>query len=181
MNLLRGNLTVSKCNTWFGLRSKPRGVSSAELVRGDVISISEPRTMPCHQSHGKARDSMAKLTTDLEKPAQSIKPREIAARSEGAARNALATALIVLGVIVCLFLVWETSANLLVIFAGILFASFLDACARALGPVHARRSCVAVDPGRADPDGAHRVGRYLGSRENSRTGAPPDTRHGCAA
>jgi hypothetical protein len=57
---------------------------------------------------------MAKLTTDLEKPAQSIKPREIAARSEGAARNALATALIVLGVIVCLFLVWETSANLLV-------------------------------------------------------------------
>ena len=78
---------------------------------------------------------MAKLTTDLEKPAQSIKPREIAARSEGAARNALATALIVLGVIVCLFLVWETSANLLVIFAGILFASFLDACARALGSV----------------------------------------------
>jgi predicted PurR-regulated permease PerM len=38
-------------------------------------------------------------------------------------------------VIVCLFLVWETSSSLLVIFAGILFASFLDACARALGSV----------------------------------------------
>jgi predicted PurR-regulated permease PerM len=32
-----------------------------------------------------------------------------------------------------IFLVWRTSSSLLIIFAGILFASFLDACARALG------------------------------------------------
>jgi predicted PurR-regulated permease PerM len=41
----------------------------------------------------------------------------------------------VLGVVVGLLLVWQTSSSLLVIFAGILFASFLDACARALGSV----------------------------------------------
>jgi predicted PurR-regulated permease PerM len=43
--------------------------------------------------------------------------------------------LIVLGVTVGLFLVWQTSSSLLVIFVGILLASFLDACARALGSV----------------------------------------------
>ena len=50
-------------------------------------------------------------------------------------RHALATALIVLSVAVGLLLAWQTSSSLLVIFAGVLFASFLDACARALGPV----------------------------------------------
>jgi predicted PurR-regulated permease PerM len=78
---------------------------------------------------------MAELVTDPEKATQGIKSREIGARSEGAARNLLATALIVLSVAVGLLLVWQTSSSLLVIFAGILFASFLDACARALGSV----------------------------------------------
>ena len=50
-------------------------------------------------------------------------------------RHALATALIVLSVAIGLLLAWQTSSSLLVIFAGVLFASFLDACARALGPV----------------------------------------------
>jgi predicted PurR-regulated permease PerM len=80
-------------------------------------------------------DSMAELATGPEKAAQGNRPREINARSEGAPRNALATALIVLGVAIGLLLVWQTSSSLLVIFAGILFASFLDACARALGSV----------------------------------------------
>jgi len=78
---------------------------------------------------------MAELATDPKKASQSIEPREIGAGSEGAARNILATTLIVLGVVVGLLLAWQTSSSLLVIFAGILFASFLDACARALGSV----------------------------------------------
>jgi predicted PurR-regulated permease PerM len=78
---------------------------------------------------------MDELATDPKKASQNIKPREIDAGSEGAARNILATAMIVLGVVVGLLLIWQTSSSLLVIFAGILFASFLDACARALGSV----------------------------------------------
>lgn len=78
---------------------------------------------------------MAELATDSKKANQDIKSREIGAGSEGAAGNILATALIVLSVAVGLLLVWQTSSSLLVIFAGILFASFLDACARALGSV----------------------------------------------
>ena len=72
--------------------------------------------------------------TDPKKVSESIKPREIGARSEGAARNLLVTALIALSVTVGL-LVWQTSSSFLVIVAGILFASFLDTCARALGSV----------------------------------------------
>jgi predicted PurR-regulated permease PerM len=78
---------------------------------------------------------MTELATDPKKASRSIKPGEVNAGSEGAARNTLATALIVLSVAVGLLLVWQTSSSLLVIFAGILFASFLDACARALGSV----------------------------------------------
>src|SRR5689334_8962633 len=70
---------------------------------------------------------------DLEKTAPDNKRFEIVAKPEGATRSILATALILLGVAVGLFLVWETSSGVLIIFAGILFASFLDACARALG------------------------------------------------
>ena len=72
-------------------------------------------------------------TTDLEKPTQDVKRLEVSAGPRGAPRSTLATALILLGVAVGLFLVWETSSSLLIIFAGVLFASFLDACARALG------------------------------------------------
>ncbi len=78
---------------------------------------------------------MSELATGTEKATQGIRPREIGAGSEAAARHFLATALIVLSVAVGLLLVWRTSSSLLVIFAGILFASFLDACARALGSV----------------------------------------------
>jgi predicted PurR-regulated permease PerM len=54
---------------------------------------------------------------------------------EPARRFTLAAALIVLSVVLGVLLIWETSASLLIIFAGVLFASFLDACARALGPI----------------------------------------------
>jgi predicted PurR-regulated permease PerM len=50
-------------------------------------------------------------------------------------RFSLAAALVVLSVTLGILLIWRTSSSLLIIFAGILFASVLDACARALGPV----------------------------------------------
>jgi predicted PurR-regulated permease PerM len=49
--------------------------------------------------------------------------------------NNLAIGLILFGAAVGLFLVWQMASSLLVIFAGVLFASFLDACARALNPI----------------------------------------------
>ncbi|WP_249169919.1 hypothetical protein [Bradyrhizobium liaoningense] len=47
-------------------------------------------------------------------------------------RGFLATGLALLATCVALFLVWQTASSLLIIFAGVLFAAFLDAAARAL-------------------------------------------------
>lgn len=67
---------------------------------------------------------------------ENIQRRQFSSEVEGAGRRfTLAAALIVLGVAIGVLLIWKTSSSLLIIFAGILFASFLDACARALGPI----------------------------------------------
>ncbi|MEH2487467.1 AI-2E family transporter [Bradyrhizobium sp. AZCC 2230] len=50
-------------------------------------------------------------------------------------RAFLATGLALLAICVALFLVWQTVSSLLIIFAGVLFAAFLDAAARAMAPV----------------------------------------------
>ena len=50
-------------------------------------------------------------------------------------RFTLAEALGVLAVALGIFIVWRTSSSLLVIFAGILLASFIDSCALALGRI----------------------------------------------
>ena len=50
-------------------------------------------------------------------------------------RSILATGLTLLAACVALFLVWQTVSSLLIVFAGVLFAAFLDAAARALAPV----------------------------------------------
>ena len=50
-------------------------------------------------------------------------------------RSLLATGLALLAACVALFLVWQTVSSLLLVFAGVLFAAFLDAAARALAPV----------------------------------------------
>jgi predicted PurR-regulated permease PerM len=61
--------------------------------------------------------------------------RPVDEAGRGGWRNVLAAGLALLAVGVGLFLAWQTASSLLIIFAGVLFASFLDACARALGPV----------------------------------------------
>ncbi|MGY8630915.1 AI-2E family transporter [Bradyrhizobium sp. 14AA] len=56
--------------------------------------------------------------------------------SAGAGRpSLLAIGLTLLAAGVALFLVWQTVSSLLIVFAGVLFAAFLDAAARALAPV----------------------------------------------
>jgi predicted PurR-regulated permease PerM len=52
-----------------------------------------------------------------------------------ARRTLLATGLALLAICVALFLVWQTVSSLLIIFAGVLFAAFLDASARTLAPL----------------------------------------------
>lgn len=47
----------------------------------------------------------------------------------------LATGLTLLAIAVALFLVWQSVSSLLIVFAGVLFAAFLDASARALAPI----------------------------------------------
>jgi len=79
---------------------------------------------------------MTKPKADPDRIAENMQRRDLSSGVEGAGqRFTLAAALIVLSVVLGIVLIWQTSSSLLVIFAGILFASLLDACARALGPV----------------------------------------------
>ena len=79
---------------------------------------------------------MTKSGADPDRITENIQGRALAAGAEVAGRRfTLAAALTVLIVALGILLVWRTSSSLLIIFAGVLFASFLDACARALGPV----------------------------------------------
>jgi len=78
---------------------------------------------------------MSDERTDLERPRE-VMVREPSSRAgTGRRRGALATGLALLATCVALFLVWQTLSSLLIIFAGVLFAAFLDAAARALTPV----------------------------------------------
>lgn len=68
--------------------------------------------------------------------------RELVLRDEAAEltgpdgrSSILATGLALLAACVALFLVWQTASSLLIVFAGLLFAAFLDAAARTLAPV----------------------------------------------
>ena len=67
---------------------------------------------------------MTKPKVEPDRTVENIQRREPSSGVEGAGRRfTLASALIVLGVALGLFLVWRTSSSLLIIFAGILFAS----------------------------------------------------------
>jgi predicted PurR-regulated permease PerM len=50
-------------------------------------------------------------------------------------RSLLATGLALLAACIFIFLVWRTVSSLLIIFASVLFAAFLDAAARAIAPI----------------------------------------------
>lgn len=50
-------------------------------------------------------------------------------------RSLLATGLAVLAACILVFLVWQTVSSLLIIFASVLFAAFLDAAARTIAPI----------------------------------------------
>jgi predicted PurR-regulated permease PerM len=50
-------------------------------------------------------------------------------------RSMLATGFALLATCVALFLVWQADSSFLIVFAGVLFAAFLDAAARALAPI----------------------------------------------
>ncbi|MGL5165739.1 MAG: AI-2E family transporter [Afipia sp.] len=79
---------------------------------------------------------MTEPKADTDRIVENIQRRQLPSEVESSGRRfTLAAALIVLGVAIGALLIWKTSSSLLIIFAGILFASFLDACARALGPV----------------------------------------------
>jgi predicted PurR-regulated permease PerM len=66
--------------------------------------------------------------------AEDSRSRDISAGGETNGRRlTLGTALVVLSVASGIFLAWRASSSLLIIFAAILLASFLDACARSLG------------------------------------------------
>jgi predicted PurR-regulated permease PerM len=68
--------------------------------------------------------------------AEDNRRREFSSGVEAAGRRfSLGAALVVLSITLGILLTWRMSSSLLIIFAGILFASLLDACARALGPV----------------------------------------------
>lgn len=65
-----------------------------------------------------------------------IIPENRADKTAGAERRGpLATGLALLAAGIAVFLVWQTVSSLLIIFAGALFAAFLDAAARAIAPV----------------------------------------------
>src|SRR6185437_9302400 len=50
-------------------------------------------------------------------------------------RSLLATGLALLAACISIFLVWQTVSSLLIIFAGVLFAAFLDAAARTIATI----------------------------------------------
>lgn len=50
-------------------------------------------------------------------------------------RSLLATGLAVLAACISIFLIWQTVSSLLIIFAGVLFAAFLDAAARTIATI----------------------------------------------
>ena len=91
-------------------------------------------------SHSTARNEadVEGQVTELKqgREAEVISRGGISSRAEDSVpRFTLADALTVLGVALGILVVWRTSSSLLIIFAGILLASFLDSCARALSRV----------------------------------------------
>ncbi len=113
-------------------RSTDTGVIAGDGIRITAVVTFAPKRAPTRlllridqpmSKTGTASDRLREvvLTTGSSDQFNEIRPFGI-----------LATGLALLAVSVCLFLVWQTASGLLLIFAGVLFAAFLDASARAL-------------------------------------------------
>ncbi len=93
-------------------------------------------------------------------------------------RTMFATGLALVATCVALFLVWNTVSSLLLVFAGILFAAFLDAARPGAFGRSAAQPSLAADAGAS---AAHRPGRTwpgLGRRQTARADAPAAQGHG---
>jgi hypothetical protein len=125
---------------------------------------------------------MTEPKADPGRSAEDIRRRWLSS-GVGVARRqfTLAAALIVLSSALGILVVWRTSSSLLIIFAGILFASFFRRLRSRTWSHYSDRPSVAINAGYSDTDRAVGTGRHLGGREDSRTGKPFDTGHGCAA
>jgi predicted PurR-regulated permease PerM len=98
-----------------------------------VVEVFVPAAAP---GGADGEDPVNKLKVEQTRDAEAIPGGGISSRvPESIPRFTLAEALAVLAVALGIFLVWRTSSSLLIIFAGILLASFLDSCALALGRV----------------------------------------------
>jgi predicted PurR-regulated permease PerM len=98
-----------------------------------VVEVFVPAAAP---GGADVEDPVNKLKVEQTRDAEAIPGGGISSRvPESIPRFTLAEALAVLAVALGIFLVWRTSSSLLIIFAGILLASFLDSCALALGRV----------------------------------------------
>jgi predicted PurR-regulated permease PerM len=98
-----------------------------------VVELFVPAAAP---GGADVEDPVDKLKVEQTRDAEAIPGGGISSRvPESIPRFTLAEALAVLAVALGILLVWRTSSSLLIIFAGILLASFLDSCALALGRV----------------------------------------------
>jgi len=78
---------------------------------------------------------MSDTRTGQQRPRELVLPEPAEPSAADKRRSLLATGLALVATCVALFLVWQTVSSLLIVFAGVLFAAFLDAAARALAPV----------------------------------------------
>lgn len=78
---------------------------------------------------------MSDVSAGQERPRESAICEDSYKAAPDRMRGLLATGLALLAICVGLFLVWQTVSSLLIVFAGVLFAAFLDAAARAIAPV----------------------------------------------
>jgi predicted PurR-regulated permease PerM len=99
------------------------------VTKGYIVPISR-----CYGSDIEAPVNEPKI--EQARDAEPIRGGGMTSRlQDSVPRFTLAEALALLAVALGIFIVWRTSSSLLIIFAGILLASFLDSCALALGRV----------------------------------------------
>ena len=111
------------------------------------------------------------MTTEARSPVPTSVPAPTLTGGTVWSRGACALPLTVLAIAVGLALVLYTAPSLLLLFAGILFATLLDACTRGLGADRADGAGLALRAGHALLSVLRRVGDRLGRRSDARPGA----------